>query len=167
MTKPTDVRPVAAALYFLPIKTRMPLKFGPEITTEVTCARIRVTVADAQGRRAEGWGETPLSVQWVWPSPLGYEERHQVLRKLTARIAEAWIDAPGEAGPSRSRWATGSSRRCCPACSTSSTTPSGRAPSRSPGWRRSSAPRPSTWPCTTPTACSTACRPTRPITPGS
>ena len=26
----SDVRPVAATLYFLPIKTRMPLKFGPE-----------------------------------------------------------------------------------------------------------------------------------------
>lgn len=41
MARPTDVRPVAAALYFLPIKTRMPLKFGPEITTEVTCADSR------------------------------------------------------------------------------------------------------------------------------
>ena len=67
MAKPTDVRPIAAAVYFLPIKTRMPLKFGPEIITEVTCARIRVTVADTRGRRAEGWGETPLSVQWVPP----------------------------------------------------------------------------------------------------
>jgi len=98
MAKPTDVRPIAAAVYFLPIKTRMPLKFGPEITTEVTCARIRVTVADTRGRRAEGWGETPLSVQWVWPSRLGYEERHQVLRKLTARIAESWVKTPARPG---------------------------------------------------------------------
>ena len=98
MAKPTDVRPIAAAVYFLPIKTRMPLKFGPEITTEVTCARIRVTVADTRGRRAEGWGETPLSVQWVWPSRLGYEERHQVLRKLTARIAESWVKTPAKPG---------------------------------------------------------------------
>ena len=95
MPKPTDVRPVSADLYFLPIKTRMPLKFGPEITTEVTCARIRVTVVDAKGKRAEGWGETPLSVQWVWPSELGYEERHQVLRKLTRQIVESWLTAPG------------------------------------------------------------------------
>lgn len=94
MPKPTDVRPVSADLYFLPIKTRMPLKFGPEITTEVTCARIRVTVVDAKGKRAEGWGETPLSVQWVWPSELGYEERHQVLRKLTRQIVESWLTAP-------------------------------------------------------------------------
>jgi L-alanine-DL-glutamate epimerase-like enolase superfamily enzyme len=98
MAKPTDVRPIAAAVYFLPIKTRMPLKFGPEITTEVTCARVRVTVADDRGRTAEGWGETPLSVQWVWPSVLPYEERHQVLRKLTARIVETWIVSPVEPG---------------------------------------------------------------------
>ena len=38
MALPTDVRPVAVELYFLPIKARMPLKFGPEVTTEVTCA---------------------------------------------------------------------------------------------------------------------------------
>src|SRR5262249_42908147 len=95
---PTDLRPVAVELYFLPIQSRMPLKFGPEVTTEVTCARVRMTVEDRQGRRAEGWGETPLSVQWVWPSRLGYEERHQALRKLCLRIAEAWLDAFGEPG---------------------------------------------------------------------
>ena len=30
MSKPTDVRPIAAALYFLPVTNRVPLKFGPE-----------------------------------------------------------------------------------------------------------------------------------------
>ena len=98
MTKPTDIRPVAAAVYFLPIKTRMPLKFGPELTTEVTCARLGVEVADCRGRRAAGWGETPLSVQWVWPSRVGYEERHQVLRKLTITIAESWVRTPAQPG---------------------------------------------------------------------
>ena len=90
--KPTDVRPVAAALYFLPIKTRMPLKFGPEITTEVTCARVRLTVRDASGRTADGWGETPLSVQWVWPSTLSYEERHDVLKRFCVELTAAWAD---------------------------------------------------------------------------
>src|SRR6516164_6528681 len=98
MDKPTDIRPVAVELYFLPIQARMPLKFGPEVTTEVTCARVRMTVEDSQGRRAEGWGETPLSVQWVWPSRLSYEERHQALRKLTVQIAERWTTSPAEPG---------------------------------------------------------------------
>ncbi len=90
MSRPTDIRPISAEVYFLPIQARMPLKFGPETTTEVTCARVRLTVEDAKGRRAEGWGETPLSVQWVWPSSIGYEERHQAVKSLCLRIAEAW-----------------------------------------------------------------------------
>jgi hypothetical protein len=73
MPKLTDIRPVAAELYFLPIKSRVPLKFGPEVMTEVTYARVKMTVEGTQGRRADGWGETPLSVQWVWPSRLSYE----------------------------------------------------------------------------------------------
>lgn len=90
MPKPTDVRPVAASLYFLPIKNRVPLKFGPEITTEVTCARVKLTVADAHGRTAVGWGETPLSVQWVWPSTLSYEERHGPLKALCRTLTKVW-----------------------------------------------------------------------------
>src|SRR6202789_3289982 len=98
MPKMTDIRPVAVELYFLPIKTRVPLKFGPEITTEVTCARVKMTVEDARGRRADGWGETPLSVQWVWPSSLAYEERHDALRRLCLTIAAKWVPADGEPG---------------------------------------------------------------------
>jgi L-alanine-DL-glutamate epimerase-like enolase superfamily enzyme len=88
--KPTDVRPVSAALYFLPIKNRVPLKFGPEVTTEVTCARVRLTVRGADGRTAVGWGETPLSVQWVWPSGLSYEERHGALKGFCQGLTEVW-----------------------------------------------------------------------------
>ncbi|MBV8229846.1 MAG: hypothetical protein JO329_07680 [Planctomycetaceae bacterium] len=90
MSKPTDVRPIAAALYFLPITTRMPLKIGHEATTEVTCARVKLTVADTRGRTAEGWGETPLSVQWVWPGALSYEARHEVLKRFCVQLVEAW-----------------------------------------------------------------------------
>ncbi|MBN1640308.1 MAG: mandelate racemase/muconate lactonizing enzyme family protein [Anaerolineae bacterium] len=90
MDKPTDVRPIAATLRFLPVETRVPLKFGPETLTHVTCARVNLRVADRAGRSAEGWGETPLSVQWVWPSALSYEERHQALRAFCVRLASAW-----------------------------------------------------------------------------
>ena len=68
MGKPTDVYPKKTALYFLPVEARVPLKFGPETLTHVTCARVRMRVEDTFGNAAEGWGETPLSVQWVWPS---------------------------------------------------------------------------------------------------
>src|SRR4029078_7715165 len=93
MTKPTDVRPVSADLYFLPIKTRMPLKFGPEITTEVTCARVRLTVRDAQGHAADGWAETPLSVQWVWPNSASYEARNRILMDFCVGLTDLWARA--------------------------------------------------------------------------
>lgn len=99
MSKPTDLRVVGTQLYFLPVQTRVPLKFGPEITTFVTCARARVTVADARGHTAHGWGETPLSVQWVWPSALAYEERHQRLKQFTLRLAQAWAGFESQGHP--------------------------------------------------------------------
>ena len=68
----------------------MPLKFGPETLTEVTCARACVQVTDRNGRKAEGWGETPLSVQWVWPSGIPFEERHQAVREFCIEIADLW-----------------------------------------------------------------------------
>ena len=46
MPRTTDARVVATSLHFLPVATRMPLKFGPEVTTRVTCARARVVVVD-------------------------------------------------------------------------------------------------------------------------
>ena len=88
--KPTDIRAVAAILYFLPVETRVPLKFGAEVTTHVTCARVKLTVADAQGRTAEGWGETPLSVHWAWPSSLTYGVRQGALKGFCVRLAAAW-----------------------------------------------------------------------------
>lgn len=90
MGKPTDIRALGTTLYFLPVQTRVPLKFGPETLTQVTCARVRVEVVDAKGRRAEGWGETPLSVQWVWPSAAGYEDRHQALKDFCIELTKAW-----------------------------------------------------------------------------
>lgn len=90
MAKDTDVRVIAAEIYFLPVLTRMPVKFGPETLTHVTVARAKVTVADRQGRRASGWGETPLSVQWVWPSTQPLEPRHELMKRFTLRVAETW-----------------------------------------------------------------------------
>ena len=93
MTKPTDIRPVSITLYFLPVETRVPLKFGPETLTYVTCARVRMTVRDRNGREAVGWGETPFSVQWVWPSSLTYGERHETLKRFSRALAGAWAEA--------------------------------------------------------------------------
>ena len=88
---PADVKVVGVELYLLPIKTRVPLKFGGETLSSVTCARAVVTVADRQGNRATGWGETPLSVQWVWPSKQDYGRRSSQVQQFACQVAEQWF----------------------------------------------------------------------------
>lgn len=92
MGKATDIRPIAVSLYFLPVETRVPLKFGTGTVTSVTCARVRIKVTDGDGQIAEGWGETPLNVQWAWPSALSYQERYEAMKRFCMMLAEAWAD---------------------------------------------------------------------------
>ncbi len=81
-------------VYFLPIRLRLPLKFGREVVTEVVCCRVKLQVTDQQGRKAEGWGETPLIVQWGWPSNLPYAERLETMQKFCLRLAREWANFP-------------------------------------------------------------------------
>jgi len=86
----TDITPASVDLYFIPIETRIPFKFGREILTSVVCARVCVTVASRQGQKAQGWGETPLSVQWAWPSSAAYRQRSDAMQLFCRMLAEAW-----------------------------------------------------------------------------
>jgi L-alanine-DL-glutamate epimerase-like enolase superfamily enzyme len=95
----TDIRPVAVDLYFLPVQTRVPLKFGPETLTSVICARVCMTVADARGRSAQGWGETPLSVQWAWPSTASYQDRCDTMQTFCQVLAGAWASLTDQGHP--------------------------------------------------------------------
>jgi len=99
MSKPTDIRVSGTALYILPVRTRVPLKFGTETLTEVLCARVRVRVTDRRGQTAEGWGETPLSVQWVWPSALPLAQRTEVLKHFCFELTRAWAEFAGSGHP--------------------------------------------------------------------
>ena len=45
---------------FVPVETRVPLKFGTETLTSVTCSRIRLEARGSSGAKVTGWGETPL-----------------------------------------------------------------------------------------------------------
>jgi hypothetical protein len=99
MRKKTDVFPVGVSVYFLPVENRVPLKFGRETVTRVVCARVCMRVANANGKTAEGWGETPLSVSWVWPSELSYEARLAALQEFTLQLARAWRSRCNWRGP--------------------------------------------------------------------
>ena len=92
MSKTTDVKPVSAELYFIPVKTRIPLKFGAETLLSVTCARVRLGVENKSGKRAYGWGETPLGVAWVWPGELSFEFRENALKDFCVKLARAWSE---------------------------------------------------------------------------
>ncbi len=89
-----DVRVDSLALYFLPLKTRIPLKFGPETTTHAVCARVRIDVSSRSGDKAAGWGETPLSVAWVWPCELSYDSRLSAMEDFCRLLAKTWSDFP-------------------------------------------------------------------------
>ena len=79
-------------LDFIPVQTRVPLKFGTEILASVTCSRVCIEVEGRNGSKAKGWGETPLSVQWVWPSELSHAERHQALIEVSTYLSRRWTD---------------------------------------------------------------------------
>jgi hypothetical protein len=90
LRKASDITPVNCSLYFLPVETRVPLKFGPQALTSVTCARVMMSVRKTDGLEFDGWGETPLSVQWVWPSQLSYKERFEALKDFCLELAKDW-----------------------------------------------------------------------------
>lgn len=92
MTEELNVRLCSSSLYFLTVKARTPLKFSSGTTTSITCARVRVGVVNCNGQIAEGWGETPLAVQWSWPSRLSYEERHRAMKQFSIMLAKAWAE---------------------------------------------------------------------------
>ena len=94
-SRATDVRVTGAAVFLLPVKLRVPLRFGGQIVEEVTCARVAAEVTTAQGVRAVGWGETPLAVQWGWPSNLPHAPRHDAMVRLAAACVEAICEWPG------------------------------------------------------------------------
>jgi hypothetical protein len=150
---PRDVRICAVRWHALPVTLRLPLKFGHETLTSVVCARVCVTVEEADGSRAEGWGKTPLSVQWVWPSPVPYDVRLTALQAFCDTLTEAY--AAFSTGHAIEIGMTSSSRPC-PASSGSSTRPCPRhrpADSRGAGLLLAVRPRPARAPTASPMAC--------------
>ncbi|MHC4281230.1 MAG: enolase C-terminal domain-like protein [Planctomycetota bacterium] len=49
-----------------------------------------MTITDDNGNKAEGWGETPLSVQWAWPSATAYQDRAEAMQSFCCCLAKAW-----------------------------------------------------------------------------
>ena len=97
MTRQTDVKVTGAAAYLIPVRMRVPLKFGSQVQHSATCVRVAVEVENRDGKRAVGWGETPLGVQWAWPSSADYELRQAAMIRLCLACTKA-IAGFGEMG---------------------------------------------------------------------
>ena len=96
-----DIKIESCRLSFRPVTTRVPLKFGSEITTSVLFARTEMTVVPADGgnKKSRGWGETPLNVAWVWPASLSYEYRLSRLRDFCSKLQLAWNNCSYQGHP--------------------------------------------------------------------
>ncbi len=99
MAKQTDIRVVDAEVTFIPAEMRLPLKFGSQVITSVSCARARLTVETTDGRRGEGWGETPLSGGWAWPASIDFLEREQAMQDFCRKLEGAWREFPESGHP--------------------------------------------------------------------
>ena len=90
MSKPTDIRPVFTTVYFLPVDTRIPYRFGTEELKSVVCIRARIEAESASGDRTVGWGEAPLSAQWAWPSKSSFLDRQEAMTALCLELGRQW-----------------------------------------------------------------------------
>jgi L-alanine-DL-glutamate epimerase-like enolase superfamily enzyme len=68
----------------------MPLKFGRHVLSSVDLVHVEMEVEDRRGRRAGGLGETPLNVEWAWPSDLPHDQRRAAMTDLTVALTRAW-----------------------------------------------------------------------------
>ena len=72
-------------LEFIPVKMRLPLKFGAETIDSIQIAHVEYPAYGAVGR-----GETPLSVAWAWPSTLSFAAREELMCKFCQVLAGAY-----------------------------------------------------------------------------
>ncbi len=100
MPKATDAHVVEVDSFLIPVEMRMPLKFGSESVQAVNCLRVSVKIEGADGRTAVGWGETPLSVTWAWPSStLSYSTRFEAMIAFCGRLSEQWANQSAAGHP--------------------------------------------------------------------
>ena len=73
-------------LTFLPIRMRLPLKFGGEVVDSIQIAHVELS---AYGQT--GYGETPLSVAWAWPdATLSFMFREERMMAFCEMLANAY-----------------------------------------------------------------------------
>ena len=69
----------------LPVKLRVPLKFGAESIDSLKVVHVELTVYGVVGR-----GETPLSAAWAWPSEISFSYREEMMCRFCGVLAEEY-----------------------------------------------------------------------------
>ncbi len=75
-----------AFVRFIPVKMRLPLKFGAETIHSIQIAHAEVSCFGATGR-----GETPLSVGWAWPAELSFRFREEKMIAFCELLAREYV----------------------------------------------------------------------------
>lgn len=84
---------------------RTPIKFGGVALDRATLANVRVLVAAADGKRAEGFGSMPLGNVWSFPSKaLGYDRTLAAMKDLVERCARLYRECTEKGHPIDLTW---------------------------------------------------------------
>ena len=78
-------------LEFIPVKMRLPLKFGAETVDSIQIAHVELDVYGTTG-----FGETPLSVAWAWPSELSFAFRERTMMDFCRMLAREYHVSDGD-----------------------------------------------------------------------
>jgi L-alanine-DL-glutamate epimerase-like enolase superfamily enzyme len=68
MTKPTDIRVLAAEAATERIEFRTPIKFGGRVVGDAVLLNVALQVETRAGARATGHGSMPMGNVWAWPT---------------------------------------------------------------------------------------------------
>ena len=75
---------MASKIEFIPVRMRLPLKFGAETIHSIIVAHAVVSAYGVCGQ-----GETPLSVGWAWPGELSFAGREKYMCDFCRLLAKA------------------------------------------------------------------------------
>ena len=86
----SDIKILEVTPFFLPVKTRVPLKFGAVVLREVTYAQVKVKAENRKGEVGIGWGAIPLSDFWAFPTK---EIAHEIKEKAMVECVKSFCRA--------------------------------------------------------------------------
>jgi len=91
MKKLTDAAVCEVEISFRACRLRWPYRIGNIVIEDFPIAMAKVAVELGDGRRATGYGSTPLSVGWAWPDAgLDWREREKRMCNACVSLADAW-----------------------------------------------------------------------------